>query len=107
MQQPELFPRKTGTKAAARCGIREGCGPGIRRSCLLLMQPGGGDTGIGDIIIMPFCMSGIFHHKFFKRKKGLRPRQRRWLWKRWKEEAEGGAGLQKEEGGRCMENPQA
>lgn len=37
---------------------------GIRKSCLLFMQPGGEDTGVCYLIFVPFCMSGIFHNKF-------------------------------------------
>lgn len=94
MQQPGLFPRKNGTKAARNCGVREGCGPGIRESCLLFMQPGGGDTGVCYIIFMPFCMSGIFHHEFLKERgqRCLGPRQRGWLWERQREEAGAKAG---------------
>ena len=49
--QPGLFPRKNGTKAAGRRGVREGYGPGTRQSCLLFMRPGGGDTGVCDVIL--------------------------------------------------------
>lgn len=45
---------------------REGRGPGIRKSCLLFLQPGGGDTGVCDVIFMPLCMSGIFHQEFLR-----------------------------------------
>lgn len=66
MQQPGFFPRKNGTKAARNGGVREGCGPGIRKSCLLFMQLGGECTGVRYVVFVPFCMSRIFHNEFLK-----------------------------------------
>ena len=117
LQQPGLFPRKNGTKAARNSGASEGLGPRMRKSCLLSTQLGGvgGTPVFVKLFLCLFICLYYYIMNFLKKemlggqdkegdsgKDGRKGPRKDRATRGW---VGGGAGFQKGAQRRCIENP--